>query len=127
MDTLFDAMADDVIPTIKRFVTDYRRGSTTAAELVGFVFHTLVDHNASEDIINQVLLLIPDSAIPTFANQMHEMVATDFFMPNRRLGDARSDDEIHRDAHARQPILRRIHHAFNRSLLVRRFRLEHGW
>jgi hypothetical protein len=120
-------MSEDVIATVKRFATDYRRGSHTDTEFVDLIFRTLVDHNVSEDIVNQTLVLVPDSAIPALEDRMHEMVERDFFVPNTYLGDTRSDDEIRRDSYARQSVLKRIHHAFLRPLLIRRYRLEHGW
>lgn len=57
-------MSDDVIATVKRFATDYRRGSLVDTEFFDLVFRTLVDHNASEDIVNQTLVLIPDPSRP---------------------------------------------------------------
>lgn len=120
-------MPHDVIATIKRFITDYRRGSHTSLELVDVTFQTLVDNDASDELVNEVLFLMPDSVISALEQRMGEMVETAFFIPNKRLGDLRSDDEVRRDAFARQPVLRRIHHAFLRLLLLRRYRLEHGW
>lgn len=113
-------MSDDVIATVKRFATDYRRGSHTDTEFVDLIVRTLVDHNASEDIVDQTLVLIPDSAIPALEERMHEMVERDFYLPNGYVGDTRSDEEIRRDSYARQPVLKRIHHTIIRSLLIRR-------
>ncbi|GAA4470352.1 hypothetical protein [Novipirellula rosea] len=119
-------MADDLIATMKRIATDYRRGSCTHAEFVDALFRELVDHDASDEIVDQVFLLIPDSAFPALEDRMHEIVENDFFVPTTQLGDARSEDQIYRDAYARQPIFKRVHHALIRPVLKRRVRLHHG-
>ena len=120
-------MSEDVIPRVKRLTTDYLRGSLTDTEFVDLVFKTLVDHDACDDIVSQTLALIPDSAISALEKWMHEIVESDFFVQFRYFGETRSNDEIRRDAYARQSVVRRIHHAFIRPLLIRRYRREHGW
>ncbi len=120
-------MFDDMIAIIKRFATDYRRGSYTDTEFVDTVFRVLVDHNASNETVNQIFSLIPDDAFAALEGRMHEIVEHDFFAPTTQLGDKRSEDQIYRDAYSRQPLLIRIHHAFVKPVLLRRYRLEHGW
>ena len=67
-------MSEDVIPTLKRIATDYRRGSYTHTEFVDALFLKLVDRDSSEELVNQVFLLIPESALSTLQERMREMI-----------------------------------------------------
>lgn len=120
-------MSYDLIPRIKRFTTDYRRGSYRDTEYVSVILQTLIDDESSNADVEQAFMLIPDGAIPALETQLNELVNDGFYVRATFLGDTRSEDEIRRASHNRQPTLRRIHRALLRAILVRRIRLAHGF
>ncbi|MEM8672114.1 MAG: hypothetical protein AAGG48_31650 [Planctomycetota bacterium] len=112
---------------VRQLATDYWRGGYTDSEFVDATIQTLVDHQSSDEIVNQAFLLIPDKAFVSLVTRLTEIANEDFYVRTTRLGDPESEDEQHARALFRQSILRRIHHVLLRRSLERRVIFNTGW
>jgi len=101
-------MSEDFGKNVRRFVSLYGRAVITSREFVNQLFDAYADFNPNAEEINAVFRDVPDELMDTLQSQLHELANVDFYCRTFPIGVPRTGDEIHRDALARQPELRRI-------------------
>ncbi len=97
----------------------YDRGLLTAHEFVNQLFDLCAESNASNQDIAAAFGVVPDEMMHTLQAELHELANGDFYRRSFGIGDSRTEDEVHADALARQPVLRRVFHVLTPLVLVR--------
>jgi hypothetical protein len=102
-------MNEGLTNKIRRYVSLYDRGLLTAHEFVKRLFDLYAQSNANAEDIAAVLRFVPDELMETLYAELHAWANADFYRRTFGMGDTRAADEVHADALARQPALRRIY------------------
>lgn len=112
-------MNDDLANKVRRFSSLYDRGILTGHEFANELLHLYAVSNVSDDDIKAVFGIVPDEMMQILQRELHNLADGDFYRRTFGSGDTRTEDEVHRDALAGQPRLRRVCQILTPLVLVR--------
>ena len=112
-------MSDDLTNKVRRYSSLFDRGLLTAREFANGLFDLYAESKASDDDIAAAFGVVPDEMMQTFQKELHELANVDFYRRTFGIGDTHTEDEVHADALARQPTLRRVCRILTPLVLVR--------
>lgn len=115
-------MSLDLPAAVKQCVVLYDRGVVTQHECAHRILDLLAT-TESEELIQRAFEAVPDYLIPRFRHELHELAEAGYYLRWFATADARTEEQVHVDALARQPQMRRICRTILPLILIRTDRM----